>query len=342
MEESKKKLFVERDGFWTEAAMLLMALAMVFRLIGSIGRWDDLHYMSTQVALPVFGGLLFLLCLLFFGRRAFWTTVIPVVAGVVFFIFRVMGLENEWEKVGWIAFYVVIVVFYTMSFSLPKLKWLLAAFLLLAMAYHIGLKDLPRLMDLENPVSFVEGMDEMSVLGAILSLLFVSFAMKTAGKAPKAAEESEAEPAPEPEEPPAEEKKLSRRERRRLERRKKEEKPAALQQMQTQPEPEEIPAEPVQSEPPVWEPQTETPLPQEPEIVPEEPVQTWEEPAQTWEEPAQTWEEPAVPQEEIPAEEIPAQELEIRAEPAEAYPLDETPEQETERTPAEEAGSDAL
>ena len=92
--EEKKKLYVERDGFWTEAAMLLMALAMVFRLIGSIGRWEDMHYMTTQVALPIVSGLLYLLCLLLFGKRAFWTTVIPVVAGLVFFIFRIMGLEN--------------------------------------------------------------------------------------------------------------------------------------------------------------------------------------------------------------------------------------------------------
>ena len=100
MSETKRKLYVERDGFCTEASMLLMALAIVFRLIGSIGRWDDMNYLMTQLALPVFSGLLFLLCLLLFSRRAFWTTVIPVVLGVAFFVFRIMEVENEWQKVS--------------------------------------------------------------------------------------------------------------------------------------------------------------------------------------------------------------------------------------------------
>ena len=182
MERDKEKLYVERDGFWTEAAMLLIALAVVFRAIGSIGRWEDTRYLLTQVALPAFSGLLFLLCLLLFSRRAFWTTVIPVVLGVVFFIFRAMDVENEWLRGCWILLYVVIVVLYTMTFSHPKLKWVLALVLLAVFAYHIGVQDLPRLMDLENPVSFVDGMEEMSVLGIILAMLFLSFAMKSGPK----------------------------------------------------------------------------------------------------------------------------------------------------------------
>ena len=204
MEESKKRLYVEPDGFWTEAAILFMALAIVFRLIGSIGRWDDLHYLVTLVALPIFSGLLFLLCLLFFSKRAFWTTVIPVVFGVVFFIFLAMKVENEMIKVGSIAAYVVIVVLYTMAFSHPKLKWVLALALLLIFAGHVVLKDLPVLMDLEHPVSFVDGMQEMSLLGIILSLLSVSLAMKMSSKP---AAKPEEEPQPAPEQPPVEEKK---------------------------------------------------------------------------------------------------------------------------------------
>lgn len=202
MEETKKKLYVEKSGFWTEASMLFMVLAMVCRVIGSIGRWGDMHYLVTMVALPVFSGLLFLLCLIAFGKRAFWTTVIPVVIGVVFFVFRAMNVENEWQMVAFIALYVVIVVLYTMTFSHPKLKWVLALVLLLAFAGHVVLQDLPVLMDLENPVSFVEGMQEMSILLLILSLLSVSFAMRMMNKPVKekkrktAAKESEA-PAPE-------------------------------------------------------------------------------------------------------------------------------------------------
>ena len=232
MEETKKKLYVERDGFWTESAMVFTALAMVFRLIGSIGRWNDLQYLTIQVALPIFCGLLFVLCLLLFGKRAFWTTVLPVVIGVVFFIFRAMSMENEWLRGCWIIVYLVFTVLYTMAFSCPRLKWALVLLLLAVFAYHIGVQDLPKLMDLEHPVSFVDGMEEMSILGIVLAMLFVSLAMRSAPKAQKAETgtlpetevqpeielQPETQPWAEPEEEPhpeeqPEEKKLSHRER---------------------------------------------------------------------------------------------------------------------------------
>ena len=214
MDETKKKLYVERDGFWTEASMLLIALAVVFRVIGSIGRWEDTRYLLTQVALPVFSGLLFLLCLLFLGKKAFWSTVIPVVLGVVFFIFRIMGVENEWQMVGCIVLYVVLAVLYAMSFSIPKLKWALAG-------------------NLENPVSFVDGMQEMSVLGIMLSLFCVSIAMKYPGKA-----HAPEQPKPAPEQPkPAPEQPI---------------KPAALAELQqTAAQPESLREEPQPAEEPL-------------------------------------------------------------------------------------------
>ena len=142
MKESKKRLYVEPDGFWTEASMLFMALAMVFLLIGSIGRWEDLHYLITMVALPIASGLLFLLCLLLVGKRAFWTTVIPVVIGVAYFVFRAIGLPAEWQVVAQIVLCVAVVVIYAMAFSHWKLKWLLALILLGVFAYRVGVVDL--------------------------------------------------------------------------------------------------------------------------------------------------------------------------------------------------------
>lgn len=202
MSETKRKLFVEPDGFCTEASMLLMALAIVFRLIGSIGRWGDMSYLITQLALPCFGGLLFLLFLLLFSRRAFWTTVIPVLIGIVYFIFCAMELDNKWMMIGSIVVYMVIVVLYAMCFSHKNLKWVLVIIFLLLFAYHVGLKDLPVLMDLENPVSFVDGMQEMSLLAVLLAMFFVCLAMKVAEVPDR--KKRKAEPAPEETQPAAE------------------------------------------------------------------------------------------------------------------------------------------
>lgn len=338
MEGTKKKLYVERDGFWTEAAMVFLALAMIFILIGSIGRWDDSRFLSTRVALPIFCGLLLVLCLLLFGKRAFWTTVVPVAMGVVFFVFRAMNMENEWLRGCWIIVYLVIMVLYAMVFSYPKLKWALALVLLAVFAYHIGVQDLPRLMDLENPVSFVDGMEEMSVLGIILAMLFLSFAMKSGPKPvkgkpepepeqPAAGEEKGDEPAPAPAEEPApaaaaEEKKLSRREKRKLEKQRKLEEKRQKQEAEPQLEPQPEPQpEPVIEPEPQPEPEQlaefEKPEPQEPQ--PEEP----------W--PEETVTSGTEPASEVPTEEIPVEELSAQAEAAEAYPLEETqPSEEKE------------
>ena len=192
MNETKRRLYVDRTGFWAEASVMLMILAVAFRAIGSIGRWNDMDYLVTQLALPVLSGILFVLFVVFFGKRAFWTTVIPVVLGVVFFIFRVMPLETEWLKVAFIALYVVVVVLYAMAFSHPGLKWILAAVLALAFLYHVAVLDLPELLKTEGtPVSFVAGMEEMSILMVLLSVMCISLAMRL----PDAPKEDKAKPA---------------------------------------------------------------------------------------------------------------------------------------------------
>ena len=333
MEVTKKKLYVERDGFWTEAAMVFLALAMVFLLIGSIGRWDDKRFLSTQLALPIFCGLLLILCLLLFGKRAFWTTVVPVAMGVVFFVFRAMNMENEWLRGCWIIVYLVVMVLYAMVFSYPKLKWVLALVLLAVFAYHIGVQDLPKLMDQENPVSFVDGMEEMSVLGIILAMLFLSLAMKSSPKAEKgkqepeagqvtALEEKEAASVSAPAEetaPHTEDKKLSRWEKRKLEKQRKleekqqEKKPEPEQE--TKPEVEPAPAETLQSE--VLDPVPTAPV-KEPEPVPT----------------AELLEPEAALT--PPAEEIPVEELSDQAEAAVAYPLEESASSENPETGTED------
>ena len=209
MEESKKKLYVDRDGFCAEASMLFMMLAMVFRLIGSIGRWGEPLYLISQVALPMIGGLLFLLFVLIAGKKAFWATVIPVLLGVAYFVFQAMEVENELLRVGYIFFYLVIVVLYALTFSQHWMKWLLAAILAAAFLFHVAVLDVPVLMDTEKPVLFLDGMQEMSVLAVILSMLFITLAMRTVEKpVKKKAEKSgkkEETPAPEakPETPAA-------------------------------------------------------------------------------------------------------------------------------------------
>lgn len=304
MEETKKKLYVERDGFCAEASMLFMGLAMVFRLIGSIGRWGDMQYLITQVALPIFGGLLFLLFVIVAGKKAFWATVIPVLLGAAYFVFQAMEVENELYRVGFIFFYLVIAVMYALAFSQTWMKWILAAVLTLTFLFHVVVLDIPKLTDAAHQVMFLDGMQEMSVLAVILSMLFITLAMRTAEKPVK----KKAEKTKKKEEtPPAEEK------------------------------PEKAP---VEEEKPAVKPAEPAPLPAEPAPKPAEPAPL---PAESAPTPASEEPDPTpAPEESEPAEpeivEIPTLELRPGAEPAPAYPMEE-PSAET-AAPSEGDGAE--
>ena len=51
--KEKFKFYVEKDGFWAEASVILMAMAVFFRLIGTINGWSDRSFALTQIILPV-------------------------------------------------------------------------------------------------------------------------------------------------------------------------------------------------------------------------------------------------------------------------------------------------
>jgi len=206
MKNEKFKFYVERTGFWTEAALIFMTLAIVFRVIGCWGLWDDRYFLMTQILLPIVSGLLFILLLALLGKHALWTTFLPVLGGVAFFVLKALTFENTTQMLLCLLLYAAVAVLYCGTvFTLIRTKWLLVPLFLLPFLYHVGVEDIARLRDTVNPVTFTAGMQEMSVLCIMLSLLFTSLAMKKlVKKAKKAEEERKPEvPAPAPQEPPA-------------------------------------------------------------------------------------------------------------------------------------------
>ena len=59
----KIRFYTERDSFGVEAAVILLSLSIIFRLIGTWGLWADRTFLITQIALPVASALLFILLL---------------------------------------------------------------------------------------------------------------------------------------------------------------------------------------------------------------------------------------------------------------------------------------
>ena len=178
MKKQRIRFYVEPKGFLAQSAMLLMGLAIVFRVIGCWGLWKDEFFAITQIALPVASCLLFILLVLLLGRRALWATSLPVLMGVAFFIIKAFGFESRLHMVLCLLLYLVVAVLYVITvFALIPTKWLLVPLFALPFLYHVLVEDLPALNNAESPVSFAAGMQEMSVLCIMLALLCLSLAM---------------------------------------------------------------------------------------------------------------------------------------------------------------------
>lgn len=179
MKKEKIKFYVEPKGFLAQTSVILMALAVVFRIIGCWGLWTDEFFAVTQIALPIASGLLFILLLVLLGKHALWATSLPVLMGVAFFILKAFGFESVVHTVLCILLYVLVAVLYVATvFAIIRTKWLLIPLFALPFLYHILVEDLAALRDAAHPVTLAAGLQEISVLCIMLSLLFASLAMK--------------------------------------------------------------------------------------------------------------------------------------------------------------------
>lgn len=187
MKKPRIKFYTERTSFWVEGAVIFMALAIIFRIIGCWGLWTDTYFALTQIALPIASGLLFILLLALLGKHALWTTFLPVLMGVAFFILKAFTFDSTVQTVLCVLLYVLVAVLYVGTvFTLIRTKWLLVPLFALPFLYHVLVEDMQKLQDTANPVTFAAGMQEMSVLCIMLSLLFTALGMKKLVKEPKA------------------------------------------------------------------------------------------------------------------------------------------------------------
>ncbi len=206
----KIRFYTERDSFGVEAAVILLSLSIIFRLIGTWGLWADRTFLITQIALPVASALLFILLILLLGRVALWSTSLPVLLGAAFFVLKAFGFESTVHTVLCVLLYVLVAVLWCGTvFNLIRTKWLLPPLFLLPFLYHVGVEDLKALQNTAEPVTFAAGMQEMSVLCIMLALFFASLAMKKRYKDPQPELPKIKDPVvvppekPEPAEPPA-------------------------------------------------------------------------------------------------------------------------------------------
>ena len=142
----RAKFYVQKDSRWVQAAVILMIMSAVFRLIGCWNRFGDSYFAVTQIALPLCCNLLFILVVLTMGKRFFFLSSVPVLLGVVFFIIKSFGFTSWLHTLLCIMLYVLVAVLYTSTvFGFIRTKWLLVPLFALPFLYHVLQADLYRI-----------------------------------------------------------------------------------------------------------------------------------------------------------------------------------------------------
>ncbi len=181
MERDKLRYSVSRKNIFVKLSALLMGLSALLRLFGYWGFWanKDAAFIYTQIALPVLCNVLFIIIILYMGKRLFSLTAIPVILGVVFFIIKALGFDSILHTILCILLYLLVAMLYTGTvFGVIRTKWLLLPLFGLPFVYHILVEDRNTFLANENAMSLAEWLPEISVLCIMLALFFITFAMK--------------------------------------------------------------------------------------------------------------------------------------------------------------------
>lgn len=181
--------FVEKESFFVHACVVILAVAIVARLLGTMTLWSDPFLLSTQIALPVCCALLLILFLLVFGRIALWTTILPVLGGAAFFILSASGEGFGLKTIVCIVMAFLAAFIYTATLAgMIRTKWLNVAVFTVILAYQIAFLAVPLFGDMLNPVGFAEGTTLISSICFVLAMLFACLAFRRRKTAPEPVE----------------------------------------------------------------------------------------------------------------------------------------------------------
>jgi hypothetical protein len=201
----KTRFYLDKTGFFAESAMIFLVLAAVFRFFGCWGMWENRGEYVMLTLLPIFCCLLMTLCIIFFCRRCFFLSVIPVMLGVVFFVWKALYYPSWVNTVICVLFDLAVAVIYTGTvFGWIPTKWLLVPMFALPFLYRVSVIDIPALSNKAEPVLFSDGMQELSILGILAGMFCVAMALRRRfAAAPVEKKEKETAVAAQPESAPA-------------------------------------------------------------------------------------------------------------------------------------------
>ncbi len=179
-DNGKVRFSIDKTGFFAESAVLLLILAAIFRVFGCWGVWNrGFNDIVMLLALPVFCCLLLVLSILLLGKKGFCLSFIPVLLGVMSFVYSSFDSDSWVVTVLWILFYLVVAVLYTATvFGWIGTRWLLPPLFGLPFLYLVIMRDLPALCSDPESVSFVDGMREMSILFMLAAMFCIGMGLR--------------------------------------------------------------------------------------------------------------------------------------------------------------------
>ena len=180
IENEKIRYSVSRKNFFVKLAVIFMILSALCRFLGYWGFWSNQKagFITFQIALPILCNLLFIVLVLYAGRRFFSLTFIPVILGVMFFIIKAFGFDSILHTILCICLYLAVAFIYTATvFGVIRTKWLLAPLFGLPLIVHIYL-DRDMIAPKGKTVALAELLPEISVLCIMAALLCICVAMK--------------------------------------------------------------------------------------------------------------------------------------------------------------------
>ncbi|MBR0040292.1 MAG: hypothetical protein IJP64_02820 [Oscillospiraceae bacterium] len=177
-EKQPRGFYVEKGSFFAHVSVTLLVLSIAARFLGTMNLWGDMTQLMIQTLLPVGSALLFILFILLLGRIALWTTILPVLGGAAFFILSSFGKEPLTLFIC-IALAFLAVFLYTATLTgMIRTKWILVLVFMMIIAYQIIFRAIPVFGDMQNPVSFLDGMALLSTLGFVLAMLCAALALR--------------------------------------------------------------------------------------------------------------------------------------------------------------------
>ena len=178
----------DRKSFFGKAAIFCLILSVVLRGIGGLLNrtiFED-WFTIVEFGLPILCALLYVICLLIFGRKWFKVTVFPFVLGVMACVVRLFSFDNLMQQevsveriLVSVFFYLVVTALYSaVAFGGLRARILLFLLFLVPLGYHAVFEIYPTVLSgFGLNLSLI--LMELSVLAVIFAMIFVSLALSS-------------------------------------------------------------------------------------------------------------------------------------------------------------------